>query len=100
MNAANQPEIKHLQLVENLDLTAAVPLHKSLVSMQGCDMVIDASAVERIGGQCVQLLLSARQSWAEEGMSFQIENASQGFLAALALLGVERGDLHVEEIQQ
>ncbi|MCR9137864.1 MAG: STAS domain-containing protein [Alphaproteobacteria bacterium] len=100
MNASKPPEPRHLQLAENLDLTAVAPLHENLTSMRGEDLVIDASAVERLGGQCVQILLSAHQSWAEDDASFQIENASENFLAAIALLGVEPGDLHVTEVLQ
>lgn len=100
MNATNQTETRHLQLAENLDLTAVAPLHESLMAMRGSDMVIDASAVERMGGQCVQLLLSAHQSWEEDKAAFRIENASENFLAALAVLGVEPGNLHVGEVLQ
>jgi len=96
MNASKPPEPRQLQLVENLDLTAVAPLHENLMSMRGNDVVIDASSVERMGGQCVQLLLSAHRSWAEDEASFEIENASENFLSAIALLGVEPGDLHVK----
>lgn len=100
MNASKPPEPRQLQLVENLDLTAVAPLHENLMSMRGDDLVIDASSVERMGAQCVQLLLSAHQSWVEDKASFEIENASENFLAAIALLGVEPGDLDVKETLQ
>ncbi|MEX3006999.1 STAS domain-containing protein [Hoeflea sp. TYP-13] len=100
MSVASQTEIGQMQLPENLDLTAVTPLHKDLVSMRGSELVVDASAVERLGGQCVQLLLSASKSWAEDGVSFQIENASDSFLSAIALLGVEPDSLHVKEQPQ
>ncbi len=95
--SATDTETRQLQLAENLDLTAAVPLHETLLTMRGEDLVIDASPVERLGGQCVQLLLSARQSWAEDDASFAIEKPSQNFLSALAILGVEPGSLNVKE---
>jgi chemotaxis protein CheX len=100
MNATSQTEPRHLQLAENLDLTAVSPLHENLLSMRGSDIVIDASAVERVGGQCVQLLLSAHKSWVEDKASFEIENASENFTSALALLGIEPGSLHVKEALQ
>lgn len=95
--SAIEPETRQLQLAENLDLTAAVPLHETLLSMRGEDLLVDAASVERLGGQCVQLLLSARQSWAEDDASFAIENPSQNFLSALTILGVEPGSLNVKE---
>ena len=95
--SATEPETRQLQLAENLDLTAAGPLHETLLSMRGEDLVVDAASVERLGGQCVWLLLSARQNWAEDDVAFAIENPSQNFLSALAILGVEPGSLNVKE---
>ncbi len=97
MNDLSQTEIGHLKLVENLDLTAVTPLHESLLSMRGSALMIDASAVERAGGQCVQLLLCACRSWQEDKLPFQIENVSQPFLSTLDLLGILPGNLHVKE---
>ena len=100
MSDESQTAAGQLKLGENLDLTAVTPLHKDLLSARGGALVIDASEVERIGGQRVQLLLSASKSWADDGVPFEIVNASDNFLSALALLGVGPDSLHVKEQTQ
>ena len=100
MSGTDEPEMRQIELAENLDLSAATPLHESILAMRGNDMVIDASAVERVGGQCLQVLLSAQKSWEEDKASFSIENASEQFLSGLTLLGVEPESLHVKEVLQ
>ncbi|WP_419909605.1 STAS domain-containing protein [Hoeflea sp.] len=100
MSNESQNGAGHLQLAENLDLTAVTPLHQSLLTARGDALVIDASEVERLGGQSVQLLLSASKSWTDDGVPFEIVNASENFLSALELLGVGPGSLHVKEQTQ
>ena len=42
-----------------LDLSAAGPLAASLLRRRGSPLALDGSAVERLGGQCLQVLLAA-----------------------------------------
>ncbi len=70
-----------------LDLTAAGPLTSDLLMRRGAPLVIDGSAVERLGAQCLQVLLSARATWAADGHSFSVEAPSDVFAATLAALG-------------
>ncbi len=77
-----------LQLAEVLNLSAAAPLAKVLSQMRGGDAVVDASQVQHVGAQCVQVLLSAASTWSAEGSSFRIVNRSAGFIASLQLLGI------------
>lgn len=74
-------------LQETLDLPAAMPLAAALLARRGGDVVIDASAAQRMGAQCLQVLLSARATWAEDGHAFRITGASPEFAEASALLG-------------
>jgi chemotaxis protein CheX len=78
-----------IQLVDNLDLKAARPLHSTLLSHRHGPVVIDASRVQRLGGLCLQVLLSAKASWVSDGDSFCFRAASPAFVDALGLLGAK-----------
>ncbi|MCY6382421.1 STAS domain-containing protein [Hoeflea prorocentri] len=100
MSAETENQAGRLELDENLDLTAVAPLHQSLLSARGGALVVDASQVDRVGAQCIQLLLSAKKSWGDDDVPFHLEAPSETFLSALALLGVEPESLHVKEATQ
>lgn len=70
-----------------LDLNAASPLAAELLALRGRDVAVDASAVERLGAQCLQVLLSARRTWDADGAAFAVVSASDDFTTTLALLG-------------
>ena len=76
-----------LRLQQILDLRAAGPLAAELLALSGCDVDVDASTVHKLGGQCLQVLLSARAYWQGEGLGFRVVGPSQGFTEGLALLG-------------
>jgi chemotaxis protein CheX len=76
-----------------LDQTAAGPLRAELLSHRGVDAVIDAAAVRRIGGQCLQVLLSAAATWTRDGAALALVNSSQEFIAGVRLLGIDPGEL-------
>ena len=76
-----------LPLADCLDMTAAAPLHRDLLARRGQPVSLDASQVRRIGGQCLQVLLSAQSTWAADGQSFEIVDPSPEFTDGLALLG-------------
>jgi chemotaxis protein CheX len=84
---------KHLVLPNILDLKVAVPLAEGLLSMRGSDLVIDASRVERVGGQCLQVLVSAAATWQADGLAMDYANSSDAFHEGLAVLGVKLDDL-------
>lgn len=100
MSAETENQAGRLELAENLDLTAVTPLHQSLLAARGEALVVDASAVDRVGAQCIQLLLSARRSWDDDDVPFRVDAPSETFLSALTLLGVEPESLHVKEATQ
>ena len=77
-------------LPEVLDLRAAGPLAQRILGFQGRPLTIDASGVERLGGLCLQVLLSARLSWAVDRLPLTIVNPSKAFLDSLELFGAPR----------
>lgn len=81
----NGPAVVRLGQV--LDLNAAGPLAAELLALRGADLDVDASAVGRMGAQCLQVLLSARATWGEDGFAFAIVAASPELTAVLELLG-------------
>jgi chemotaxis protein CheX len=62
-----------------LDLIAAERLHAQLVGLRGQPLEIDASAVERMGGLCLQVLLSAQKTWEADGGSVRFNAVSPAF---------------------
>ena len=76
-----------LSLAASLDLLAAPDLAASRLPPRGGAVLLDGSAVRHLGGQCLQVLLSAQQTWAADGRAFRLLSASQELQAGAALLG-------------
>lgn len=76
-----------LTLDANLDLRAAAPLREAFLERQGADLVVDASRVERIGGLCLQVLLSARETWRVDGLNLSVQHLGEELRGQLRLLG-------------
>lgn len=76
-----------LCLAEVLDLRAAAMLAADLAASRGMEIELDASQVQRLGGQCLQILLSAQACWEAEYVRFRIVSPSPAFIDGLALLG-------------
>ncbi len=76
-----------LTLPEVLDLRAAAPLAAELMARRGLDTELDASRVRKLGGQCLQVLLSAHACWHAEGVRLRVVAPSGEFIDGLALLG-------------
>lgn len=70
-----------------LDLTAAGPLAAEFLAHRGTPLMVDGSGVERLGAQCLQVLLAARTAWAADGHAFSIESPSEAFTETLVALG-------------
>ena len=86
-----------IALPETLDLVAAKPLAETLLSMRGSDVRIDASQVTRMGGQCVQVLLSAVATWRGDRAILKVVSPSPEFIGGLKLLGVDPSTLAIQE---
>lgn len=87
MAAANS---NTLVLPEIMDLRAAAPLAQRILGFQGRALTLDASRVERIGGLCLQILLSARLSWAADRLPLVVLDPSNAFVDSLELFGAPR----------
>lgn len=72
-----------------LDLKAAVPLVEGLLAQRGSDLMLDASHIERLGAQSLQILLSAVSTWQAEGFSIEFFDPSEPFIQGLALFGID-----------
>lgn len=62
-----------------LDIQQAAPLREQLLALRGQPVLIDGSLVERLGALCLQVLISAQQTWAGDGVSMIIDQASEAF---------------------
>ena len=76
-----------LNLPPVLDLNAAAPLRLSLLEQRGQAVTLDAGSVQRVGGLCLQVLLSSARTWGDDGHTFEIAPRSAAFDEALALFG-------------
>lgn len=76
-----------VSLPQVLDLQAAEPLRAELMALRGRPLTLDASQVTRLGGLCLQVLLSARKIWAEDGHSLTVDQPTSGFSEQLAAFG-------------
>lgn len=89
---------KVLKLPEVLDLNAASRLHEQVLSHKGENLELDASHVNRVGAQCMQILLSAAQSWQADKQSFKVVEASDAYIKTLQLLGISEESLLPKEM--
>jgi chemotaxis protein CheX len=71
-----------------LDIRAAAPLQAKFLALRGQPLTLDASAVERLGGLCLQVLLSARAAWAADGQALSVASGEASvFLDQWAAFG-------------
>ena len=96
--AAKKAASGKLALSPVLDLNEASALHGKLMSMRGKDVVIDASAVERVGVQCAQVLVAGAVAWQADKKSFLVEKASDAFEKTMQLIGISEAQLIAKEI--
>jgi len=78
-----------IQLRPVLNVTSAMATARQFIDQRGRDVVVDASQVQHLGGQSLQILLSAVRSWTEDGQSFALGDCSDRFLEDLKLFGFE-----------
>lgn len=91
-----ETSVAEVSLSPVLDLQAAEPLRAELLALRGRPLRIDASQVSRMGGLCLQVLLSARVSWAEDSLPIRVESPSESFLEQLAAFGGPQIDFQPE----
>ena len=76
-----------LILSDVLDLNAAEPLKAELLALRGHPVVLDASAVQRLGGLGLQVLLAARKTWAADGLNLRLGFVSEALAEQWAAFG-------------
>ena len=76
-----------LALPAVLDIRAAEPLQANLMAVRGQPVTLDASQVERLGGLCLQVLLSARCTWAADGHDLTLAPDNAAFTDQWAAFG-------------
>jgi len=91
---------KSLSLAPVLDLNEASALHTQLMGLRGNPLVIDASAVERVGALCAQVLMAGAKSWEEQGQPFTFGKVSDPFMKTMQLIGVNIDHLLAQEAGQ
>ncbi|KQY26299.1 STAS domain-containing protein [Rhizobium sp. Root482] len=96
--ASKKAAQKSLSLAPILDLNEASALHGKLMGLRGSGLVIDASAVERVGALCVQVLMAGAKSWEEDNQSFTFAKVSDAFTKTTQLIGVNIDHLMAKEI--
>jgi chemotaxis protein CheX len=74
-----------MKLPPVLDIGAAAPLRSQLMERRGQPLELDASAVERLGGLCLQVLIAARNLWSLDGVKFAILDPSPAFAEGVDL---------------
>jgi chemotaxis protein CheX len=85
-----------LRLPDLLDLPAAAPLVDQFLKLRGHHVSIDATDVQRLGGQCLQVLLAAHRTWTTDAMKLEFTGCSASFLDDLKQLGIEPAHFNYE----
>ena len=76
-----------VKLDPTLDIGAADRLHVDLLALRGRPLALDASDVQRLGGLCLQVLLSARATWRADDRPIALTTPSAAFEQAWAAFG-------------
>ncbi len=84
-----KPATESMTLPNELDIKAAGPLAAELLAARGKDLTLNASQIERVGGQCLQVLLSAATTWTADGAELTIEEPSPAFVDAIQTAGLD-----------
>lgn len=82
-----------IKLPSSMDLVAAPILLENILEKKGYDIELDASNVQHLGGQCLQILLAAKATWEDSNHMFEIKNPSEEFVEYLKIMGLMLSDL-------
>jgi chemotaxis protein CheX len=92
--------LRIVELAEVLDLKAAAPLVSEFLAHRGEELSVDASRVQRLGGQCLQVLLSAAMTWKADEIPIAFINPSSDFVEGLTRLGIAPANFIDQELAQ
>ena len=91
---------QRLQLPEVLDIACTGPLAESFLAARGAKLDVDAARVQRVGAQCVQVIMSAVATWKADEVALSVTDPSPEFRDALSLLGIGLAEISTEEAAQ
>lgn len=80
-----------------VDVRAAEPLKAELLALRGQPVTIDASAVERLGGLGLQVLMSAVRTWRADGQDLIFINVSEAMTEQWQGFGAPMNDLETQD---
>lgn len=100
MTTVSEPSQRIFELPAVMDFRAATPLAEALLALRGSALTLDAARVERIGGQCLQVLLSAQKTWSADEAALRFTNLTPVFVDGLRLMGIAQADLTGEEVAE
>ncbi|SOC45353.1 chemotaxis protein CheX [Rhizobium subbaraonis] len=98
--ASRKAAQKSMSLAPVLDLNEATALRDKLMALKGSDLTIDASAVERVGTLCAQVLMAGAKTWEADKRNYTFAKASEPFVKTMQLIGVDIEHLLAKETQQ
>lgn len=82
-------------LADRLPADRAAALAASLLALRGGRLTLDGERVAQITTPCVQVLLAAARTWAEDGVPLRIVRASPALRATLATLAIDAAALGI-----
>ena len=88
-----------IKLPPVLDIVAAPGLLESFLQLRGNQLSVEASQVQRLGAQCLQIFLAARAAWAEDDVTLRFQNPSEDFIGSLEMLGTSISKLTYNALQ-
>ena len=82
-------EASIIDLPERLDSAAALDLYKDIDRFKDAPLALDGSNVVKVGGLCLQVLITAQEEWQRRGLAFKIKSPSEALTEFLTALGRE-----------
>lgn len=89
--------MRRMSLPESLGPAEASDLTDRLRTLRGAPLEIEAHSVRRLGGLCVQVLLSAAATWRGDKIALRLVEPSPEFEESLRLLGLSADALSAGE---
>lgn len=87
MSESTEPSTATYKLPEKLTTATAPKLFEDLGGLRGEALTIDASEVKFLGGLCLQVLISARKTWAKDDKPLSFVEFTDGFSECVTRLG-------------
>lgn len=82
-------EQQRFDLPERLDSTFARDLYDQIDAHKGSDLSVNGESVVKIGGLCLQVLLSAQDEWRRHDHAFHIHTPSETLSDLMTAIGRE-----------